>query len=85
MKRGYEVFNVIYKRFMEAYHETFLEGDIAKKATLDMINLASASFRLYMTDIITNDEMSLIRNYYHYIGMIAERYNLIDLWVGEVL
>lgn len=79
------MFSVICKRFIEAYHETFLKDDRAKKATIDMINLASASFKLYMVDIITYDEMSLIRNYYNYIGTLAERYNLIDLWVGEVL
>lgn len=79
------MFNVIYKRFIEAYHETFLEGDSGKKATLDMINLASVAFRLYMVDLINYNEMSMIRYYYHYIGTCAETYGLEDLWTGEVL
>lgn len=83
--KGYNMFTVIYKRFIEAYHETFLEGDSGKKATLDMINLASASFRLYMVDLITDNEMLMIRCYYHYIGSCAETYGLESLWTGEVL
>ena len=50
-----------------------------------MINLASASFRLYMVDLINDKEMSNIRYYYHYIGTCAETYGLEDLWRGEVL
>lgn len=42
------MFNALFRRFKEAYNETFIGGDRGKKATLDMINLASASFRLYM-------------------------------------
>lgn len=79
------MFKLLYARFMVAYKETFL-GDIkAKKATLDMINIASATFRLYMVDLINDNEMSMIRWYYHYIGTCAEAYGLENLWVGEVL
>lgn len=79
------VFKILFARFIEAYHETFLEGYSGKKATLDMINLASASFKLYMVDLITDNEMSMIRCYYHYIGTCAETYGLESLWMGEVL
>lgn len=79
------MFKLLYTRFMVAYKETFL-GDVkAKKATLDMINIASAMFRLYMVDLINDNEMSMIRYYYHYIGTCAETYGLEDLWTGEVL
>lgn len=79
------MFKLLYARFMVAYKETFL-GDVkAKKATLDMINIASAMFRLYMVDLINDNEMSMIRYYYHYIGTCAEAYGLENLWVGEVL
>lgn len=79
------MFKLLYARFMVAYKETFL-GDVkAKKATLDMINIASAMFRLYMVDLINDNEMSMIRCYYHYIGTCAEAYGLENLWVGEVL
>lgn len=79
------MFKILFARFMVAYKETFL-GDIkACKATLDMINLASAVFKLYMVDLINDNEMSMIRYYYHYIGICAETYGLEDLWVGEVL
>ena len=79
------VFKILFARFMIAYKETFL-GDVkARKATLDMINLASAAFRLYMVDLINDKEMSNIRYYYHYIGTCAETYGLEDLWTGEVL
>lgn len=84
-ERVYNMFTLIYKRFIEAYHETFLKGDRGKKATLDMINLASASFRLYIVDLINDNEMSMIRYYYHYIGTCAESYGLEDLWTCEVL
>lgn len=79
------MFKILYARFMVAYKETFLECDEAKKATLDMINLASAAFRLYMVDLINNNEMSMIRCYYHYIGTCAEAYGLESLWTGRVL
>ena len=79
------MFKILYARFMVAYKETFLEGDEAKKATLDMINLASAAFRLYMVDLINNNEMSMIRCYYHYIGTCAEAYGLESLWTAKVL
>lgn len=79
------MFNALFRRFKEAYNETFIGGDRAKKATLDMINLASASFRLYMVDLITDNEMSTIRCYYHYIGTCAETFGLENLWTGEVL
>lgn len=79
------VFKILFTRFMVAYKETFL-GDVkAKKATLDMINIASAMFRLYMVDLINDNEMSMIRYYYHYIGTCSEAYGLENLWVGEVL
>lgn len=79
------VFKILFARFMVAYKETFL-GDVkAKKATLDMINIASAMFRLYMVDLINDNEMSMIRCYYHYIGTCSEAYGLENLWVGEVL
>lgn len=79
------MFKLLYARFMVAYKETFL-GDVkAKKATLDMINIASAMFRLYMVDLINDNEMSMIRCYYHYIGTCAEAYGLENLWLGEVL
>lgn len=79
------VFKILFASFMIAYKETFL-GDVkAKKATLDMINIASAMFRLYMVDLINDNEMSTIRYYYHYIGTCAEAYGLEDLWVGETL
>lgn len=79
------VFKILFARFMVAYKETFL-GDVkARKATLDMINLASAAFRLYVTDLINDNEMSIIRCYYHYIGTCAEAYGLEDLWIGEAL
>ena len=79
------VFKILFARFMVAYKKTFL-GDVkARKATLDMINLALAAFRLYMTDLINDNEMSMIRCYYHYIGTCAEAYGLEDLWTGEVL
>lgn len=79
------MFKILYARFMVAYKETFL-GDVkACKATLDMINLASAAFRLYMVDLINDNEMSMIRCYYHYIGTCAETYGLENLWTGEVL
>lgn len=79
------MFKILYARFMVAYKETFL-GDVkAKKATLDMINIASAMFRLYMVDLINDNEMSMIRYYYHYIGTCAEACGLENLWVGEVL
>lgn len=79
------MFKLLYARFMVAYKETFL-GDVkAKKATLDMINIASAMFRLYMVDLINYNEMSMIRYYYHYIGTCAEAYGLENLWTGEVL
>lgn len=79
------VFKILFTRFMVAYKETFL-GDVkAKKATLDMINIASAMFRLYMVDLINYNEMSMIRCYYHYIGICAEAYGLENLWAGEVL
>lgn len=79
------VFKILFARFMIAYKETFL-GDVkARKATLDMINLASAAFRLYMVDLITDNEMSTIRYYYHYIGTCAETFGLENLWTGEVL
>ena len=79
------VFKILFTRFMVAYKETFL-GDVkARKATLDMINLASASFRLYMVDLISENDMTKIRYYYHYIGTCAETYGLEDLWIGEVL
>ena len=79
------MFNVLFRRFKEAYNETFIGGDKGKKATLDMINLASASFRLYMVDLINDNEMSMIRCYYHYIGTCVESYGLEDLWTCEVL
>lgn len=79
------MFKILYARFMVAYKETFLGSDKAKKATLDMINLASAAFRLYMTDLINDNELSMIRCYYHYIGTCAETYGLESLWTGEVL
>lgn len=79
------MFNVLFRRFKEAYNETFIGGDRGKKATLDMINIASASFRLYMADLINDNEMSMIRYYYHYIGTCAESYGLKDLWTDEVL
>lgn len=79
------MFNVLFRRFKEAYKETFIGGDRGKKATLDMINLASASFRLYMVYLINDNEMSMIRCYYHYIGTCAESYGLEDLWTDEVL
>lgn len=79
------VFKMLFARFMMAYSETFL-GDVkAKKATLDMINIASAMFRLHMVDLIADNEMSIIRCYYHYIGTCAETYGLENLWTGEVL
>lgn len=79
------VFKILFTRFMVAYKETFL-GDVkARKATLDMINLASAAFKLYMVDLINENEMSKIRYYYHYIGTCVESYGLEDLWCGEVL
>ena len=79
------VFKILFARFMVAYKETFL-GDVkAKKATLDMINIASVMFRLYMVDLINGNEMSMIRCYYHYIGICAEIYGLEDLWTGETL
>lgn len=79
------VFKILFARFMVAYKETFL-GDVkARKATLDMINLASATFKLYMVDLVNDNEMSIIRYYYHYIGTCAEAYGLENLWVGEVL
>ena len=79
------VFKILFTRFMVAYKETFL-GDVkAKKATLDMINIASAMFRLYMVDLINDNEMSKIRCYYHYIGTCSEAYGLENLWVDEVL
>lgn len=79
------VFKILFTRFIVAYKETFL-GDVkAHKATLDMINLASASFKLYMVGLISENDMSKIRYYYHYIGTLAEAYGLEDLWVGEVL
>lgn len=79
------MFKILYARFMAAYKETFL-GDVkARKATLDMINLASAAFKLYMVDLINYNEMSMIRYYYHYIGTCAETYGLEDLWTGETL
>lgn len=79
------VFKILFTRFMVAYKETFL-GDVkARKATLDMINLASAAFRLYMVDLISENDMTKIRYYYHYIGTCAESYGLENLWVGEVL
>lgn len=79
------MFKILFARFMVAYRETFL-GDVkAKEATLDMINLASAAFRLYMTDLINDNELSMIRCYYHYIGRCAETYGLESLWLGEVL
>lgn len=79
------VFKILYARFMVAYKETFLGEIKAKKATLDMINLASAAFRLYMVDLISENDMIKIRYYYHYIGTCAESYGLENLWVGEVL
>lgn len=79
------VFKILFARFMVAYKETFLEDVKARKATLDMINLASATFRLYMVDLVNDNEMSIIRGYYHYIGTCAETYGLEDLWTGEVL
>lgn len=79
------MFKILFARFMVAYKETFL-GDVkARKATLDMINLASAVFKLYMVDLINDNEMSMIRYYYHYIGTCADTYGLENLWVGEVL
>ena len=79
------MFKLIYERFMAAYKETFL-GDVkAEKGTLDMINIASAVFRLYMVDLINDNEMTMIRRYYHYIGTCAEAYGLEYLWTGEVL
>lgn len=79
------VFKILFTRFMVAYKETFL-GDVkARKATLDMINLASAAFKLYMVDLINENDISKIRHYYHYIGTCAEAYGLEDLWCGEVL
>ena len=79
------MFDSLFRRFKEAYNETFIDGDRGKKATLDMINLALASFRLYMVDLITDNEMSTIRCYYHYSGTCAERFGLENLWTGEVL
>lgn len=79
------MFNTLFRRFKEAYNETFIGGDRGKKATLDMINLASAFFRLYMVDLINDNEMSMIRCYYHYIGTCAASYGLEDLWTCEVL
>lgn len=79
------IFKILFARFMEAYKKTFLGGVKARKATLDMINLASAVFRLYMADLINDNEMSIIRCYYHYIGTCAEAYELEDLWTGEAL
>ena len=79
------VFKILFARFMVAYKETFLEDVKACKATLDMINLALAAFRLYVTDLINDNEMSMIRCYYHYIGTCAEAYGLEDLWTGEAL
>ena len=79
------MFKLLYARFMVAYKETFLGDFKAEKATLDMINIASAMFRLYMVDLINDNEMSMIRCYYHYIGTCAEAYGLEDLWTGEVL
>lgn len=79
------LFEILFARFMVAYKETFL-GDVkAHKATLDMINLASAAFKLYMVDLINDNEMSKIRCYYHYIGACAESYGSEHLWTGEVL
>ena len=79
------VFKILFARFMVAYKETFL-GDVkARKATLDMINLALAVFRLYTVDLINYNEMLMIMHYYHYIGTCAETYGLEDLWSGEVL
>ena len=55
------VFKILFARFMVAYKETFL-GDVkARKATLDMINLASAAFRLYMTDLINDKKLREIQ------------------------
>lgn len=79
------MFNILFARFMVAYKETFLDYTKAKKATLDMINLASATFRLYMVDLVDEKQMSMIRCYYHYIGTCAETYGLESLWMGEVL
>ena len=79
------MFNVLFRRFKEAYKETFIGGDRGKKATLDMINLVSASFKLYMVDLISENDMLKIRYYYHYIGTLAETYGLEDLWADEVL
>lgn len=79
------MFRILFARFMVAYKETFLGSVKAKEATLDMINLASAAFRLYMVDLIADNEMSMIRCYYHYIGTCAEAYGLESLWTGEVL
>ena len=79
------MFNELFRRFKEAYRETFIDGYRGKKATLDMINLASAIFRLYMVDLISDDEMSKIRYYYHYIGTCAESYGLEDLWTCGAL
>lgn len=79
------MFTDIYKRFREAYNESFYGGVRGKKATLDMINLASATWRLYQVDLVTYDEMSKMRTFYFYIGSCACTYDLEDLWVGEVL
>lgn len=79
------MFNTLFERFLVAYKETFLGDAKAKKATLDMINLASAIFRLYMVNLITDNEMSIIRGYYHYIGTCAETFGLENLWVDETL
>lgn len=79
------MFNILYARFMVAYKETFLGDAKACKATVDMINLTSAAFRLYMVDLINDKEMSKIRYYYHYIGTCAETYGLEDLWTGKTL
>ena len=38
-----------------------------------------------MADLINDNEMSMIRCYYHYIGTCAEAYGLEDLWTGETL
>ena len=79
------MFAEIYKRFREAYNDSFYDGVRGKKATLDMINLASAVWRLYQVDLVTEVELTRIRNYYFHIGNCACKYDLEMLWVGEVL
>lgn len=79
------IFKILFTHFLEAYEKSFLGDSKARKATRDMINLASAYFKLYMADLISDNEMLMIRSYYHHIGTCAKRYGLEDLWVGKML